>query len=324
LIKKIKKTSFIVLPILLGVFLIWYSISKLSPSDIQAIKTSFRTANYWWVALSLLFGVLSHLSRAYRWQFLLDPLGYKPKFANSVMAVLIAYLLNLFIPRSGEFARAASIKKYDKIPFDKAFGTIVAERVADAVMLLSIIGIAFFLQADLIGGYLFKDKEESTILQKIIFFVILPLVGYLLFQYLKKSKNQYVIKAVSFINGLLDGVKSILKMKKKWQFIFHTIFIWAMYILMFYAVTFALPETTNLPFGAIIVGFVVGGLSMALTNGGLGTYPVLVAGALALYNVPYNAALAFGWIMWTAQTIMVIVFGCLSILLMPIYNKYQK
>lgn len=324
MIKKIKKTSFIILPILLGVFLIWYSISKLSPSDIQSIKTSFRTANYWWVALSLLCGVLSHFSRAYRWQFLLDPLGYKPKFANSVMAVLIAYLLNLFIPRSGEFARAASIKKYDKIPFDKAFGTIVAERVADAVMLLSIIGIAFFLQADLIGGYLFKDKEESTILQKIIFFVILPLLGYLMFQYLKKSKNQYVIKAVSFINGLLDGVKSILKMKKKWQFIFHTIFIWAMYILMFYAVTFALPETANLPFGAIIVGFVVGGLSMALTNGGLGTYPVLVAGALALYNVPYNAALAFGWIMWTAQTIMVIVFGCLSILLMPIYNKYQK
>lgn len=324
MIKKIKKTSFIVLPILLGVFLIWYSISKLSPSDIQAIKTSFKTANYWWVALSLFFGVLSHFSRAYRWQFLLEPLGYKPKFANSVMAVLIAYLLNLFIPRSGEFARAASIKKYDKIPFDKAFGTIVAERVADAVMLLSIIGIAFFLQAELIGGYLFKDKEESTLFSKILLFGVLPLVGYLLFRYLKKSKNKYIIKTISFINGLLDGVKSILKMKKKWQFIFHTIFIWAMYILMFYAVTFALPETANLPFEAIVVGFVVGGLSMALTNGGLGTYPVLVAGALALYNVPYNPALAFGWIMWTAQTIMVIVFGCLSILLMPIYNKYQK
>lgn len=324
MIKKIKKTSFIILPILLGVFLIWYSISKLSPSDIQAIKTSFRTANYWWVALSLFFGVLSHFSRAYRWQFLLEPLGYKPKFANSVMAVLIAYLLNLFIPRSGEFARAASIKKYDKIPFDKAFGTIVAERVADAVMLLSIIGIAFFLQAELIGGYLFKDKEESTLFSKIFLFGVLPLVGYLLFRYLKKSKNQFIVKGISFINGLLDGVKSILKMKKKWQFIFHTIFIWAMYVLMFYAVTFALPETTNLPFEAIIVGFVVGGLSMALTNGGLGTYPVLVAGALALYNVPYNPALAFGWIMWTAQTIMVIVFGCLSLLLMPIYNKYQK
>jgi len=93
---------------------------------------------------------------------------------------------------------------------------------------------------------------------------------------------------------------------------------------MFYAVTFALPETTNLPFAAIIVGFVVGGLSMALTNGGLGTYPVFVASALVLYNIPDNPALAFGWIMWTAQTVMVILFGCLSFLLLPIYNKYQK
>ncbi|SNR39800.1 hypothetical protein SAMN06265371_102288 [Lutibacter agarilyticus] len=308
----------------MGVFLIWYSISKLSPSDIQSIKTSFQTANYWWVALSLTFGILSHLSRAYRWQFLLEPLGYKPRFANSVMAVLIAYLLNLFIPRSGEFARAATIKKYDKIPFDKAFGTIVAERVADAIMLLSIIGIAFFLQTDLIGSYLFKDKAESSIYSKIFFFVVLPLVGYIGYRFLKKSNNPFIIKVISFVNGLAEGVISILKMKKKWWFILHTLFIWMMYVLMFYAVTFALPETTNLPFEAIIVGFVVGGLSMALTNGGLGTYPVFVASALVLYNVPNNPALAFGWIMWTAQTVMVIIFGLLSFQLIPIYNKYKK
>ncbi|WP_457617029.1 lysylphosphatidylglycerol synthase transmembrane domain-containing protein [Lutibacter sp.] len=322
--KKLKKTSFIVLPIILGVFLIWYSVSVLTNEDIEAIKTSFKTANYWWVVLSLFFGILSHLSRAYRWQFLLEPLGYKPRFANSVMTVLIAYLLNLFIPRSGEIARAASIKKYENIPFEKAFGTIVAERVADVIMLLFIIGIAFFLQTSLIGDYLFKNNSDSNPYFKIIILVLIPLVGFFSYKFLKKSKHPVIIKIVTFINGLFDGIKSILKMKKKWQFIVHTIFIWVMYVLMFYAVTFALPETTNLPFAAIIVGFVVGGLSMALTNGGLGTYPVFVASALILYNVEDNPARAFGWIMWTAQTIMVITFGSLSFLLIPIYNKYQK
>ncbi len=324
MINKLKKTSFIILPIALGVFLIWYSLSKLTTSDIQSIKTSFRTANYWWVLVSLAFGALSHLSRAYRWQFLLEPLGYKPKLANSIMAVLIAYLLNLVIPRSGEVARAASIKKYENIPFKKAFGTIVAERVADVIMLFSIIGIAFFLQTELITSYLFKDGDTSSLYSKIIILGIFPILGFLAFRMLKKSKNVVIVKTVSFINDLLDGVKSIYKMKKKWQFIFHTIFIWVMYVLMFYAVTFALPETTNLPFAAIIVGFVVGGLSMALTNGGLGTYPVFVASALILYNVDDNPARAFGWIMWTAQTIMVIVFGGLSFLLLPIYNKSEK
>ena len=129
----------------MGVFLIWYSWSQLTPKDIDSIKNSFKTANYWWVLASLGLGILSHISRAYRWHFLLEPLGYKPRLANSVMTVLIAYLLNLFIPRSGEFARAASIKKYEGIPFEKAFGTIVAERVTDVIMLLAIICLAFYI-----------------------------------------------------------------------------------------------------------------------------------------------------------------------------------
>ena len=320
--KKLKKISFITLPIALGVFLIWFSLSKLTNSDILSIKNSFKTANYWWVGLSLFFGILSHLSRAYRWQFLLEPLGYKPRFANSIMAVLIAYLLNLVIPRSGEIARAASIKKYENIPFKKAFGTIVAERVADVIMLFGIIAIAFFLQTKLISSYLFKD--ESSVYSKLFLVALAGLIGFLTYKFIKKSKKPIIIKIMSFINDLLDGVKSIFNMKKKWEFIFHTFFIWAMYILMFYTVTFALPETTNLPFAAIIVGFVVGGLSMALTNGGLGTYPVFVASALFVYKIDHNSALAFGWIMWTAQTIMVIIFGGLSFLLLPIYNKYQK
>jgi uncharacterized protein (TIRG00374 family) len=321
--KKIKKSIFLILPILLGVFLVWYSFSKLSPADVVSIKTSFKTANYWWVLVSLIFGILSHASRAYRWQFLLEPLGYKPRFANSVMAVLIAYLLNLVIPRSGEFARAATVKKYENVPFEKAFGTIVAERVADVIILLGIIGIAFFFQTELISSYIFKENESSSIYTKIFLFVVVPLFGIFGYRILKKSRNIFVVKLITFINGLIDGAKSIFTMKKKWKFIAHTIFIWGMYVLMFYAVTFALPETTNLPFAAIIVGFVVGGLSMALTNGGLGTYPLLVAGALVLYEIDYNAALAFGWIMWTAQTLMVILFGGLSLILIPIYNKFQ-
>ncbi len=321
---KIKKISFVTLPIALGVFLIWYSLSRLSLSDINSIKTSFKTANYWWVALSLLFGILSHLSRAYRWRFLLEPLGYKPSFANSIMTVLIAYLLNLFIPRSGEFARAASIKKYEKIPFEKAFGTIVAERVADVIMLFGIMGIAFILQTELLASYIFKDSKDGSFIFKIVLLALFAGGGVLIYRLLKTSEHPFIKKIVSFINGLFDGVKSIKTMQKKWKFLFHTLFIWVMYVLMFYAVTFALPETTNLPIAAIIVGFVVGGFSMALTNGGLGSYPVFVASALILYQVEDNPARAFGWIMWTAQTIMVMLFGGLSFLLLPVYNKFQK
>jgi uncharacterized protein (TIRG00374 family) len=317
-----KKIIFTALPIALGVFLIWYSLSKLKPNDIEAIQNSFETANYWWVGLSLFLGILSHLSRAYRWQFMLEPLGYKPKYINNVLAVLVAYLVNLIIPRAGEFARATAISKYEHIPFEKAFGTIVSERVADVIMLLSIIALAFFFQTELLSSYFFSG-EDSGNSYTLYILIGLAVLGLVFFRLVKKSDNPMIKKVQNFIYGLIQGVISIFKMKKKWAFIFHTFFIWLMYVLMFYVVTFALPETTHMPFGAIIVGFVVGGLSMALTNGGLGTYPIFVASALTLYGIDENAALAFGWIMWTAQTAMVLIFGGISFLVLPIYNKEE-
>ncbi|MGB5262693.1 MAG: lysylphosphatidylglycerol synthase transmembrane domain-containing protein [Lutimonas sp.] len=321
--KKLKKTIFTVLPVAIGIGLIWFSVSKLTPEDKQAIQSSFESANYWWIFLSLVFGILSHLSRAYRWQFLLAPLGYKPKFANSVMAVLVAYLVNLLVPRAGEIARATTISKYEKIPFEKAFGTIVSERIADVLILLGITLLAFVLQTELISAYLFKEEAESSHLKWYILIGI-GIIGFIFYRLIKNSSNPLIQKIQKFLHGLILGAISIFRMKNKWSFIFHTLFIWLMYVLMFYVVTFAIPETQHLPFGAIIVGFVVGGISMALTNGGLGTYPIFVASALTLYKVPLNPALAFGWIMWTAQTLMVLVFGGLSFLLLPIYNRNLK
>jgi hypothetical protein len=236
------------------------------------------------------------------------------------MAVLVAYLVNLIVPRAGEFARATAISKYENIPFEKAFGTIVSERIADVIMLLSIIAVAFFLQTELLSAYLFKNSSSDT---NYILYISIGIIVFsiLFFKLIKRSNNPFIKKVQNFVYGLFQGVISIFKMKNKWAFIFHTVFIWLMYVLMFYSVTFALPETTNLPFGAIIVGFVVGGLSMALTNGGLGTYPIFVASAITLYGINVNAALAFGWIMWTAQTLMVLIFGGLSFLFLPIYNR---
>lgn len=317
---KLKKTLLTIIPIAVGIGLIWYFLAQLSSQDKIDILNSFKSANYWWVGASLICGILSHFSRAFRWQFLLEPLGYKPKFANSFMTVLMAYLVNLALPRAGDLARGTAISKYENIPFEKAIGTIIAERIADVFLLFFIIGIAFISQAELIKGYLFKDGVSSTFIS-IMILTLLLILGFIGFKLIQRAQGGFLLKVKVFVNGLLEGAISIFSMKKKWAFIFHTVFIWVMYVMMFYTVTFAIPETTNLPFEAIIVGFVVGGLSMALTNGGLGTYPVAVAAVFILYGVEKNPANAFGWLMWTAQTLMVIVFGGLSFLLLPIYNR---
>lgn len=307
----------------LGVFLIWISLSKLTPEDIESVKTSFKTANYWWVLLSLVLGVLSHFSRAYRWKFMLEPLGYKPKFLNSAMAVIIAYLVNLGIPRAGELSRAAALAEYEDVPFEKGFGTIVAERVADLVMYALFILLAFLAQYDLIKTELSKKLPENPV-YTVVALIILAAIGYLFLKWLKNSKKESVVKLKTFISGLIVGVKSIFTMKKKWAFIFHTLFIWVMYIMMLYVAKFAIPETADLSINAVLISFVIGTFSYAATNGGIGAYPIAIQSALLLYGINEVAGLSFGWIMWTSQTLMVLVFGGLSFLLLPLYNKSKK
>ena len=310
-IKKILKTT---LPLVLGGILVWYSLSKIS---IDVLIGYFKEAKYSWIFLGLFFGVLSHLSRAYRWKFMLAPLGYKPKFTNSVLAVLVGYLVNLALPRAGEISRAAVMANYEEIPFEKGFGTIVAERIADLIMMLTIIAITLFVQFDFIYELLTKNFDPTKI---IIGFIILIIGFYIFTSFVKKAKKGFLLKIKNFVSGLIEGITSIFKMKNKWAFIFHTVFIWVMYVAMFWATIPAI-EGLHVPLGGILIGFIAGGFSIAATNGGIGLYPIAVAGALALFDIPTEPATAFGWIMWTAQTAMIIVFGGLAFLFLPIYNK---
>lgn len=311
---KIKKSLQITLPLAIGFGLVWYSLRNIKPEEFIGY---FLEADYTWIALGLFFGILSHLSRAYRWKFMLEPLGFNPKYANSVMAVLIAYLVNLTIPRAGEASRAAVMSNYEGIPFQKGFGTIVAERVADLVMLLVVIVITLFVQFDFIWELATKNFNLVKIGIAILGFIA-SVIFFILF--IKKANKGIGLKIKVFIKGLVEGVMTIFKMKKKWPFIFHTIFIWLMYILMFWATIPAI-DGLSVPIGGILVGFIAGGFSIAATNGGLGTYPVAVMGAFLLFGIPKELGTEFGWVMWTAQTAMIIIFGGLSFLLLPIFNK---
>jgi len=310
----IKKVLKIVLPLALGSFLVWYSLSDIS---LETLGNYFKEANYSFIFLGLFFGILSHLSRAYRWKFMLEPLGFKPKFTNSILAVLVGYLVNLAIPRAGEISRATVMTNYEKIPFEKAFGTIVAERIADLIMMLSIVAITLFVQYDFIYDLLTKNFNPLKIS---VGFAILIVGFYIFTSFVKKATSGFLLKIKTFVSGLIEGVTSIFKMKNKWAFIFHTVFIWAMYVAMFWATIPAI-EGLNVPFGGILIGFIAGGFSIAATNGGIGLYPIAVASALALFDIPAETATAFGWIMWTAQTAMIVIFGGLAFLLLPIYNK---
>ncbi len=312
----------IILPLSLGVFLIWYSLNSATPQERDQIWKNISSAHPAWIVLSLTFGLLAHLSRAYRWKFLLQPLGYVPRFRNSFMAVMVGYLANFGIPRSGELLRAVTISGYDDIPVEKAFGTIISERVADFIMLMLIVGTVFLLQTEYLLTYFIENEINPVITIGILF--LLLVAGILVLKFIKRAKSGILLKVRNFAKGLLEGMRSILKMEKKGAFIFHTIFIWVMYILMFYILVYTIPETAQMNFGVVMVAFVVGSFAISATNGGIGVYPVAIGASLMLFGISKESGEAFGWITWGTQTILVIITGGLSFLFLPILNGKNK
>lgn len=317
--KQIKSSLKVLVPLSIGLFFIYLTINATTVEERKLIANYIKNADYRFVLLSIVFGVLSHLSRAYRWQFLLAPMGYKPRFINSTLAVLIAYIANLGIPRSGEILRATTLSSYEKIPFEKTFGTIIAERLVDLVLLIGFIFIALSLQYDLIWEVLREKKiAPATILFVFSFLLIVALGLRMLF---KKNQSALVLKIKSFLKGLVEGILSIRSMPNKGAFLIHTVFIWLMYLAMFYVIKWTVPETSTLGLNSLLPAFVIGGLTISATNGGIGIYPFSVALMLGAFGISNESGLAFGWIMWTSQTLMIIVFGSLSFFVLPLVNR---
>lgn len=314
--RKVIKT---LIPLLIGILFIYLSINNTTEEDRQTIYNSIKDAHYGYIFLSLVLGLLSHFSRAYRWNFMLNPMGYHPRLINNILAIFITYIANLGVPRSGELFRATVLQTYEKIPFEKSFGTIIAERTIDLIMLLLTIGLALTLESDLIYSLL---REKAINPYNIIGALLLFALGlFFLVKQIKKSKHPLAQKINGLLNGLAEGFLTIIKMEKKWAYLFHTLFIWGMYIAMFYIIKFSLPETHDLGFEPLLIGFIVGALTISATNGGIGIYPFSVSLVLISYGISKESSLAFGWIMWTAQTVMVILFGSLSFFLLPLVNR---
>ena len=303
----------------MGVFLILYNYNQFSEEQLNQVKSSFVNADYTYIFISLGLAFLALIVRAYRWKYPMEHLGVETNFNLNFLAVCSSYLVNMTIPRSGEVSRALILTKYQKIPFDKCFGTIVAERVVDFVFLLSFIAVALFFQIDILKSFLLSLIPIQTLVSILVFFAIIVIVG-LLFIIRSNSKIAHTIRTKT--KGLVNGLKSVFQMKNKIPFLIQTILIWALYVLMFYVSIFALPETSNLSLEIVFTAFVVGGLAISFTNGGFGAYPVLVGQILFLYKIPLVAGSTFGWIVWVSQTLMIVVVGGLSFMLIPLlFNK---
>tara|TARA_B100000401_G_scaffold363787_1_gene261710 strand:+ start:39 stop:998 length:960 start_codon:yes stop_codon:yes gene_type:complete len=317
--KGLKTYIKILLPIFVGVFCIFYSFRNISFIDFTKY---FYAINYTWVFIGVFLGALSHISRSYRWKYLIEPLGYKLSFINSLLAVFSAYLINYTIPRAGDIARATMISKYEKIPLDKTLGTIVAERAVDVICILTIISTGLIIEYQKISEKIISLIEGKKISTIFIYLATLVLAITIIYLILKNSK--YYKSIFNFLSGIIQGLTVIFKMEKRIEFVLHSIFIWLMYILMFWATSMAFVELHEVAFYQFMISFSLAALSIMLSNGGIGIYPLAVEESLGWYGVQSTTGLAFGWVSWLSQTMMVIIFGGLSLFILPFINRNKS
>jgi glycosyltransferase 2 family protein len=298
----------------------------MSQESYDYFKKALHKANYFWIILALFLSFFAYLSRAYRWKYMLESLGYKTSFWNRYHAMMIGYLVNLTIPRAGEVTRAGMLYRSDEVPFSKSFGTIIAERAIDLIMLLLVSLLTFSLAYSDFETIFFQIKtqfndssnsENGQLLKLIIF--LLGGIGSLTILYLFLFNKKIKIKILNFVKGILSGLFSIFNTKKAFHFVAHTLFIWIMYILYFGIAFLSLEETSNFPIEGIFMGFIAGALGISFTNGGIGTFPLLVALVVVFYlgdENPNALAIgnALGMLIWVSQTIFLIILGLISLI----------
>jgi uncharacterized protein (TIRG00374 family) len=321
--KKIIRALKFILFLAAGIILLWLAFRSV---DFKKLVEGLKKANYYWLLLSLFFSSLAYLSRTRRWQLLIHPLGYKPSFWHTFHALMVGYMANLALPRIGEITRCVALGRKEKLPTDQLLGTVIIERTIDLLSVLVFLVILILTSGALINEFLFthffvplKEKVQALFGFTWIIWVIaalcfiIPLA--LLIRYRKNlRKISFFAKVFDLIKGVFNGLKTITKLERRWEFIFHTIFIWLNYALMTWVVVFAIESTSDITFWESFFILVVGGLAMSLpVQGGIGAFHYFVSRGLAVvHGVNLEDGLVYALLSHESQIIFELIIGPIS------------
>ncbi len=315
----------------MGVFLIWITTRTLSAKELDEVKNLIITANPLVVIPCLVIVILSHYIRAIRWKMLIAPLSYSPKNSNVFFAVIIGFFFNLLFPRLGELMKCTMLGKHEKIPVNQLIGTMVAERIVDVICLILVISLTIASQFNVVGAY--AKELWDTFLQKITFdlrqltFYILSflLLGVFIVWLFKKIASKKLIEKIkTLLLGATEGLMSIRHLKNKPLFFLYTFLIWFLYLSSIKIGFLALTELTDMGWIPSLTILTFGSFAMIVTQGGIGAYQLAVQKTLGFYGIGQVVGLAFGWLIWSLQTVLLIILGPISMGLMSILNNKKN
>jgi len=322
-----KRAIRLVIFLTIGLGFIWWFVSKLTSEELNQLFVSFSEANYFWFTLAILINIFSSYIRALRWQQLINPMGYYPKILPTFLAVMSGYLANLAIPRLGEILRCGLISKSQKIPFEKAVGTVLVERAVDTIIFLLIFLLGLMVEFNYIKDYLYNNFNQVISFQKIKYLIVIFIISvilaiFIIFILRKKIVETNLYKKIKHILlGFLEGIKSIFKLKNPLLFIFNSLFIWFIWILGAYVIFLCFPETMHLSFKIAFIATILGAIGPIVTPGGIGIFPAIIAETLLMYGIIKPVGYAAGWLLWIVSQIGILIFGLIGFIY---FSKTKK
>jgi uncharacterized membrane protein YbhN (UPF0104 family) len=316
----------------LGIGLIWWYVAKMTPEQKTETMDAFRRADYFWVLMAPCIGLVSNFLRTQRWRLMLRPLGFNPGFWNTFFSVMIMYFFNLFVPRLGEVTRCTILAQYEDVPVEKSIGTMITERLIDVICLFSVGGILFVMERDRLMAMfqtIFAEKESGGDSSHFLKYVLLGAIALavaaaVVYVYRKYGVQKLKETIIEKTRGFMQALISVKDIEEKGQFIAITIVMWLSYLMMFFVIYKAFPETSGLPIMSAVACLFFGSFAVVATPGGIGVFPILIQGILVLYNVSPSMGAAVGTLSWGIQTLGVLIGGFSSLILLNLLNKNSK
>ena len=299
-------------PFILGIGILWWMYRD---TNWTMPMQMLHNMHWEWMLLSLAMGIVPLVIRALRWKLALHPLGESPRTRICTNAIFISYAVSLVIPRIGEVTRCGTLKKYSGVSFSKALGTVVAERVVDAVLLFLLAVVSLFLQLPEFLKFLrTTGVSPHRLLQRftstgyLVTFLCLAAGG--IFLYFLLSKIALFRKGREKMIGFLAGLNSLRHLDRPFLYIIYSMGIWGAYYLHFYLAFFAFDCTSTIaPLPGLLI-FCAGSFAVLVpTPNGAGPWHFAVKTMLVLYGVAEAPAVVFALLVHSLQTALVVAMG---------------
>lgn len=301
------------LPFVLGLGILWWMYRGTNWSDFGHYV--LHEMNWWWMLVSLAFGILPQMARAWRWKMALEPLGEHPRRTSCIDAIFMSYAASLVIPRVGEVTRCGTLKTSDGVSFTKSLGTVVTERLVDSLLMLLFTGIAFLLQLPMFLRFL---KETNTNIGELLYrftgtgyiVTFICLVAAFIAGFVAIRRFSFFKKGRDMLRDMWEGILSLRKVRNLPLYLFYSVLIWVGYFLHFYIAFFCFDFTAHLSIGAAFLIFCVGTFAVLVpTPNGAGPWHFAVKTMLVLYSVAETQAIMFALTVHTIQTALVVLLG---------------